>query len=66
MTRAQTIALLKVIIPVVGIVARDAVGVIGVLAVVHGVSMFSTPAGWIVGGIVMVAFAVLTTRRKPA
>ena len=64
MTRTQTIALLKIVIPAVGVVCRDAIGLIGLGAVVHGVTMVSVAAGWIVSGVVMVAVAVLLTRRQ--
>lgn len=43
--------------------ARDAVGLAGIGSIVHGVAMFSAPAGWIVAGGLLVAAAVILGKR---
>lgn len=43
--------------------ARDGVGLVGAACVVHGVAMWSPPAAWIIAGALLLAVAVLTSRR---
>lgn len=45
--------------------AIDAVGLLGVAAIVNGVRLIYVPAAWLVGGALAVAFAVLASGRRP-
>jgi len=46
------------------VVARDLIGLLGAVAIVRGVYMVSPAAAWVVAGVMMVAVAVLTSRRE--
>lgn len=61
MTRKEMI---DVALKVVPVATRDAVGLLGLAAVVHGVALIYRPAGWIVAGVLLVAYAGLTARRS--
>lgn len=38
---------------------REAVGLAGIGCVVHGVGLIYVPAGWIAGGMALVAYAII-------
>ncbi len=63
MTRKEWLALALKVAPAA---ARDLVGLIGLVMIVNGVAQIYGPAGWIVGGLVLVAHAVLTARGTKA
>lgn len=61
MTRKEMIDVALKIVPVA---TRDVIGLIGLAALVHGVTMIYRPAGWIIAGVLLVAYAGLTARRS--
>lgn len=63
MTRKEWLAVALKVAPTA---IRDLVGLCGLAAVVHGVEMIYRPAGWIAGGLCLVAHAVLTARGTKA
>lgn len=44
------------------VAVRDVVGLAGAAAVVTGSAMIYAPAGWIVGGVFALAYALLTAK----
>lgn len=44
-------------------IARDAVGLVGCGLVIAGVAMIYEPAGFIIGGLMLMVFAVLLSAR---
>lgn len=57
------IARLETVLKVAKVVARDALGISGVVMVVRGVSGWSIPAAWIVAGLFTLAAVWLSARR---
>jgi len=45
-------------------IIRDLVGLVGAVAVVHGVASIHEPSAWIVAGGAMVGYAWLSARAK--
>lgn len=52
------------VVHMLAVVARDLIGLLGAVAIVRGVYMVSPAAAWVVAGVMMVAVAVLTSRRE--
>lgn len=48
------------------VIFRDAIGVSGLIMVVHGVAAIHRPSGWIVAGLIVVAMTFLSAQRSGA
>lgn len=59
MTRKEWMAVAAKVAPVA---ARDLVGLAGLVMITHGCAQVYVPAGWIVGGVLLSAFAFVTAR----
>lgn len=55
-------AMIEAALKIVPVAARDAIGLVGLAALVHGVTMIYRPAGWIIGGLMLVGYAALSAR----
>lgn len=61
MTRKEYLSAAAKIGPVV---IRDSIGLAGLVLLVHGVGLIYRPAGWIVAGVLLVAYAALSARGR--
>ena len=55
----------RAVVAVAPVLARDAVGISGAAMIAYGASMIYPPAGWIVGGVMLLVSAWLSAKARP-